>query len=323
MKTTKLNIVLFTACGLSLLNVGQAEAYKTHGRYSRDRVPVKYRINPKGMPYGIEPVKQAAQNWSNKKQFHFAFKFDGFSNAGRTNQFNNVAMSSRINRGALAMCWWTRKGGYLSGFDIGMNSHTRTSKGRWSNTILHELGHALGLLHTSNSRAVMEAGSGSGNNLLDLHADDIRGAVSLYPPRGRHPGFEPEAPPVSSPAPPVSAPTPPPSTPTSPPVVVSAPPEMRNPDLGGLIGDGPVLSDAPGLVLPTPGDSFQPPANDSGPVCRDDGTGCNTNRPDCKNGGPGCDPKGPKCNKKKPRNKLFGRWRRVRGPGFIRRMTGR
>lgn len=64
------------------------------------------------------------------------------------------------------------------GADIYLNANFRFSENDLADTVLHEIGHSLGLGHSFASDSVMRAGAG---NLPDtLQADDIAGVQTIY-----------------------------------------------------------------------------------------------------------------------------------------------
>lgn len=65
--------------------------------------------------------------------------------------------------------------------------------------VLHELGHALGLEHTNDARAIMYPAAR--DEVLDLGGDDLPRIRALYPGAGKPPGT-PDVPPAPGPVPP-------------------------------------------------------------------------------------------------------------------------
>jgi matrixin len=161
---------------LCVLAAGQAQAYKTNGRWNRSSIPVPYRVNSANMPYP-DLVQDAAQQWSTNKAFDFGFEYKG---ATKSSGNFTVHMSRRLPRGVAGMTWWNTTRGYHVLFRTGLNQTHRWSRTRFLSVTTHELGHALGLSHSKSRSAVMWYAAGPAR----IGADDIAGARSLYPPRG-------------------------------------------------------------------------------------------------------------------------------------------
>ena len=166
-----------------------ALAYRIHGSYESSDLPVPYHVNPSGLPFGLDMVHDAARKWSVRREFDFAFSYVGTTSGRKLDGINNFYMDGgRMGGGTLGLCWRYWSGGHMSGFDIALNGNKRWSRLRFLNTAIHEFGHAVGLEHSNDHRAVMNASGGSGDNLDDLHADDIAGARHLYGRRTSDPG---------------------------------------------------------------------------------------------------------------------------------------
>lgn len=166
-----------------------ADAYRTlGGKWSRQRIPVPYSIYDNGFPYGIGMVQKSAYMWGNKPQFRFAFKYAGAASSSNSPQgTHTVYMSGRMNMGVLGVTYPSFSGGTMTHFSMSFNSRQQWSELRFLNTAIHEFGHALGLAHSEKGAAIMNPAGGSGDNLSDLHSDDIAGARYLYPPDGTRP----------------------------------------------------------------------------------------------------------------------------------------
>jgi hypothetical protein len=165
----------------TLLCSSQAHAFKADRPYSRANIPVKYRINPARMPFGIAIVKEAGAKWSNHPKFDFKFTYTGTSTAKHGRGYNNIYMDNgRMGRNTLGLTWFYYKSGYRSGFDMAFNGARRWERGQFLDTAIHEFGHALGLHHSRLRTAVMKPYVAK-PYIDNIRPDDIAGAAYLYP----------------------------------------------------------------------------------------------------------------------------------------------
>jgi hypothetical protein len=170
-----------------LAGSSEAFAFNADRAYKRSNIPVKYKINPKRVPFGGAVIREAAKKWTNHQKFDFAFAYNGESNEWKGRGYNNVYIDDgRMGSGTLGLTWFYYRDGYRSGFDMAFNGRVNWGRERFLNTAIHEFGHALGLHHTRKRPAVMKP-SVARPYLLDLQADDIAGAAYLYPRSANNP----------------------------------------------------------------------------------------------------------------------------------------
>jgi hypothetical protein len=163
---------------------------------SSSGAPVSLHYNPAGEPVSALTSLTSAENtWNNVAESKFAFSdgettsrcpslvdecpgpqtFDGFNDVGW------VAMGGCCT---LGVTWY---GIGIDEADTALNTRFRWTTGSGSGydvetVLLHEIGHTLGLDHSSVSGAVMYATYA--NVRRTLHEDDIRGVTYLYPETG-------------------------------------------------------------------------------------------------------------------------------------------
>ena len=210
-KTTKKVFRIATLALASLLAHG-AMAYNTNGNVwpgSHPRVPFYVSDNLNGyIPYdgtyndGLTAIQNAANEWNTHSPSEAKFDYVG------TTSVNTVA-DDGVNAiiydpgqcpdtlggaGCFAICYYHQSNGVFHGFDIVLykNQGTTNYQVSWAakstplpwdkdltTTALHELGHALGLGHSSLSTVVMSGGCGNGCKRRTLYADDINGNQAI------------------------------------------------------------------------------------------------------------------------------------------------
>jgi hypothetical protein len=181
--------------------------------------PVPYRVNAAGSDDVVDgsdlaAVRASFDAWSHLPCSDFAFRFDGLTNETTT---GGDAGSEGVN----LVVWrellteWVADGnsplyyavttlsfekcsGALVDADIEVNGGNNT----WTtdpehvsvdvqNVLTHEVGHVLGLDHSSDANAVMYARAAAGEtSKRTLTQDDIDGACYLYPKEGDPPWLE-------------------------------------------------------------------------------------------------------------------------------------
>ena len=172
-----------------------AQAYKLLEPTDRDQIPVPYKVNPSRMPLGVQAINQCAQRWGSQPSVDFSFRYTGTSSSGQNNSDGvSVIFMDRGQMGqnvhGVTFRYMSVPDNKLLGWDMAINGREQMSQDRFYNVVTHEFGHALGLDHSENPRAVMWATGGTSNGRYrrDLHADDIAGAAALYPRAGGNPG---------------------------------------------------------------------------------------------------------------------------------------
>ena len=171
-------------------------AYLLHGsRWMRSTVD--YHVNGANLDLAadaaIDAVRAGADTWAQQSGAAFAFRYAGTS-ALSTNTLDNtnlVSFRDASSGSAIATAYWWSSGGAIveadilfwdGGFTFFAGS-TGCSGGFYIEDIAaHEFGHALGLGHSTISGTTMYPSTSSCNvNPRSLHADDIAGALALYP----------------------------------------------------------------------------------------------------------------------------------------------
>lgn len=177
-------------------------------------MPVTYCVNPAGLPVNAdkqpllsaedfsELVRQAFTKWEDEPNSNIRFVHNGFCTnvAGRRDKVNVVGWRNLGRRPALGTAFSNESSGqYLRGgasyeileADITVNSRVDFHddldfylKTILPFTLLHEVGHFIGLGHSDASCTVMkESVSLSAREVypLELCQDDIDGVTRLYP----------------------------------------------------------------------------------------------------------------------------------------------
>lgn len=207
--------------------------------WSTSSLPVTVRYNSTGAPSGIDTeglIQDAIGTW-NAVTNSFSFIYGGESTADTgscvrsatpdIDGINTIAFDDEI--GALSLgetCTIfpnTGSNTKLVEFDMRLNpddiwftgNQSVVDKYDLASTILHELGHAAGLGHSSNTESVMYFQLKDGEMHRALHTDDIAGLNQAYP-GGSAPTPTPSATPTPSPTT-TPAVTPPPITTVPPP----------------------------------------------------------------------------------------------------------
>jgi hypothetical protein len=177
----------------------QAE-YVTNGIFWPTQ-PVTVNYNPAGGPAGLDDqgaLVRAMQTWTDVATSSFTFAFGGLTSrcpslydgcpAQVLDGHNDVGWNNIPTAGVLGVTWYTTGG--QPEFDIVIDTSfvwytgaLPVPAGRFDleSVELHELGHGLGLGHSSVSAAVMAPSIASGTAKRVPHQDDINGISALYP----------------------------------------------------------------------------------------------------------------------------------------------
>ena len=131
--------------------------------------------------------------WNDVSCSDFRFIYDNPKVASRSVPSNDGRPHIKFQRGGgwLAACWLIYGGGNNRECDIEIDSSTNWYIGPTGNpggsqfdlytTVLHEMGHAFGLGHSSNRNAVMYAYLSPGETKRTPTSDDRNGICGLYP----------------------------------------------------------------------------------------------------------------------------------------------
>ena len=127
----------------------------------------------------VQLVRDAFNLWSSVANVHFR---ETVGNA-----------EIRISRttidgagGTLGLAGWEESNGYRTGADITLDSADyayNATTTRFQRTLMHEIGHALGLAHTSVPNAIMYAYNSDQG--VSLHSDDIAAIRALFGPNSQ------------------------------------------------------------------------------------------------------------------------------------------
>jgi hypothetical protein len=195
-------------------------------KWSADDIPVRVTYNPAFDPPGVSArplVQWAIGVWNSIPGQYFRFTDGGTTSVTRSlcgsdapDGQNTIRFSTDMPAGALGVTCSVSDGSKLGGVprvvEFDMNLGTKvpwstagvTLPGTYdlNTTVLHELGHALGLDHSTAAGAVMLASLNAGMQRRTPTADDIAGVQALYG-LGVTPGPSPSASPgaTSTPAP--------------------------------------------------------------------------------------------------------------------------
>jgi hypothetical protein len=154
-------------------------------------VPLHY--NPAGEPLAaLTSLTSTEATWNNVVESKFAFSYSGITDrcpslvnecpgAQIFDGYNDVGWAAISGCCTLGVTWY---GTGIDEADTALNSRFRWTTGSGSGydvetVLLHEIGHSLGLDHSSVSGAVMEATYAGVRR--SLHEDDKRGVTYLYP----------------------------------------------------------------------------------------------------------------------------------------------
>jgi hypothetical protein len=174
-------------------------------RWQPSAMPVQVRYNPAGQPdeYGMPTIiQQSLSSWTAVTPSTFSFAWAG-TGSGDTGSCGNVIDLDGQNTvkfeplpgvtlGRTCTVWDPGQGSNASlvEFDMQIDNdpttwsaapNTPLGKYDLASTILHELGHAAGLGHSTQDSAVMYPSLLSGTSKRALTADDIAGLVAAYP----------------------------------------------------------------------------------------------------------------------------------------------
>lgn len=191
--------VCVTAVGLLLLaaSAGSAQAWESSAKWAAN--VVGYRVNPSNKDVSsakaLTAIRTSADAWTTQTKAAFRFRYDGASTAtlhgldGKNVVLFRDAVGSSSTVRASTYTWkllgvifetdivfWDKSMSFVTA-SMPCNNQIVIE-----NTAIHELGHALGLDHSTESDATMWSKSKvCATKRLTLHKDDITGIETLYP----------------------------------------------------------------------------------------------------------------------------------------------
>ncbi|XP_047949297.1 metalloendoproteinase 3-MMP-like [Salvia hispanica] len=151
-------------------------------RWPSSKTHLTYRFLPNFPPNAMEPVARAFQKWDSSTHFTFA--------RAQTNQNADLVIGFHNGDHGDGSPFDGRGGTLAHAFPPTNGRFHYDADERWSigavegafdleSVALHEIGHLLGLGHSSVNAAIMYSGIGAGLT-KGLHADDIAGIRALY-----------------------------------------------------------------------------------------------------------------------------------------------
>lgn len=171
------------------------------GRWPASALPVPFVLAlPRSRDVGAEAAAElevALRTWPKAKCTSFRARFDGEKTASAADDgvnvvvFHDDAWPAELVPGAVAqtVVYADASGNYrdadihVNGKDFRFSLDGKPGTLDLRSVLVHELGHALGLGHSSDPRATMFA-SGNGLRWRSLEKDDVDGVCSLYPGTG-------------------------------------------------------------------------------------------------------------------------------------------
>jgi hypothetical protein len=172
--------------------------------WAPEAIPLTVRYNGVGAPIGIDAAGIVAETtgaWNAAPGHTWRFNYAGATqattdvcdNTGDSDGEVTIGWRNDLPIGILARtCAYVRPssgGNQARAMDVAFSSSvpwstaaaTEIGKYDLQSTMLHELGHVLGLDHSNVSGAIMLPQIGSGQQRRELSADDIAGIQALYP----------------------------------------------------------------------------------------------------------------------------------------------
>jgi len=160
-----------------------------------------YRVNPNftdpsagSTAAQIASIQAGANEWQTTGGANFQFVYQGTTTGTSLSPdgVNRVFYSNTDGGGALAVCYWWSSGGSTTNFDIAFYDRDGPTNFVWATNpsggqfdiqgvVTHELGHALGLGHsTVNGATMYPSVQGGSTAARSLEPDDQAGVQALY-----------------------------------------------------------------------------------------------------------------------------------------------
>jgi len=185
---------------LGLVSAGSAWAYDVYPwRWADAEMPIRYYVNTTNIPSShgdtvtpatfMAAVDGAFQAWQDITTCYITFEKEGVGSADKPYVYDghNTLGFATLPAGTAGMASIWADGNDLEEVDIRLNTLTGWSIGALGGSfdvqgvLTHEIGHLVGLKHSSVSGATMWPSVGSRSlSWRTLHDDDIAGATALY-----------------------------------------------------------------------------------------------------------------------------------------------
>lgn len=190
---------LQTLAGDAPLPAGAGAAFAEWMRWPDEAIPIVLYYSPQDALPGINGptlIEAAMAIWNAAPGHSFEFRYGGTTTSaphrcgrGSGDGVMSIGWRSDLPPGTLATTCAIRDNGVPVEVDITFSTsikwvatnETPDDSFDFRSTLLHELGHVLGLDHSSVPDAVMQAQLSRGQQRRQLTADDIAGIQFLYP----------------------------------------------------------------------------------------------------------------------------------------------
>lgn len=161
-------------------------------------MPIPYKVNPNVdtdlLPNATALIHRSMQTWTDDPGSAISFRYDGAS----TTTEREWPLTNTIYAGPApgilgqAVFGGNQGPGIVNQFDVIINSGPLLGDLPWhdgaapltfdlGSVIMHEIGHVIGLDHSSDQTAIMFPSLTAGTSIVELAADDAAGVASLYP----------------------------------------------------------------------------------------------------------------------------------------------
>lgn len=172
----KIILLAFVTC---ILLSSSVFAYSVLGSKWQDSEANMEERTSGGPAYSAVAIQDAMDNWTDIRTSSFQFNDvgDAATSTIGYDGVNKIAFGE-MSGGYIGYCWWWNSGSKILESDVKIRSNYVWNQTSLTSVITHELGHTLGLGHSSNYSAIMYAYM---HGQSSLHQDDINGVSYLYP----------------------------------------------------------------------------------------------------------------------------------------------